>query len=69
MTGPHLVVKVAIPNARIHDGLALNGTADLVQYISLTCIFGQIVTKLVLNDLEEQNLLLLHHHHYYNLIK
>ncbi len=60
MAGPHLIIDVLVPNARVNNSVALHAAGDFVQNVALTCILGEIVAKLILEDFEKDDLFLLH---------
>ena len=48
MAGPHLVVNVLVPDARVNYGLALHAAAHLVEDVALAGVLRQVFPELVL---------------------
>lgn len=60
VTGPHLVVDVLVPHARVYHCASLHAARHLIEDVALTRILRQIVSKFVFEHFEEDDLLLLH---------
>ena len=60
VAGPHLVVYILVPDARVHDCFTLHAAGHLVQNVALACILRQVVAELVLEHLKEHYLFLFH---------